>query len=188
LADGAATDAYFYPDRDYIESGENGDWSVAVNIYPGDTISQARRFFGDVRVKEFFELEQKGWIIKPNLHFAAINKHLCWAKNGRLRARDYFEYWSGEGEIGQIQRDSTNFQSYFQQLQDDGLISPEDLVELDRHFTNTNRQSINVCPGFRVSFSWTKAEAERIDAQRGRFADVVRSQMLEALATWGQYL
>lgn len=188
LAAGPATDAYFYPDRDYPETGENSDWSVAVNIYPGDTIRQARKLFENVRMDEFLGLEESGWIIEPNLHFAFMAKHLCWAKGTRVSTRDYFDYWRGEGEIGQIQRDSAGFKAYFQQLQEDGMISPSDIAQLERHFTNTTRQSINTCPGFRVSFSWSKSEAERVDAFRDRFSGVVRSQMLEALATWGQTL
>jgi hypothetical protein len=188
LAAGPATDAYFYPDRDYSETDENGDWSVAVNIYPGDTIRQARKFFENVHRDEFLGLEEKGWIIEPNLHFAFMAKHLCWAKGTRLSIRDYFEYWRGEGEIGQIQRDLSGFQELFQQLQVDGMISPSDIAQLERHFTNTARQSINICPGFRVSFSWSKSEAERIDSHQGRFKEIVSSRILEALKTWGQTL
>ena len=188
LAAGPASDAYFYPDRDYLDTGENGEWNVAVNIYPGDTIKQARRFFENVRVDEFLVLEEKGWIIEPNLHFAFMAKHLCWAKGTTVSNRDYFEYWHGEGEIGQIQRDPAGFKALFQQLQEDGMISPSDTAQLEKHFTNTARQSINICPGFRVSFSWSKSEAERIDVQRDRFSGIARSRILEALVTWGQNL
>ena len=86
----------------------------------GDTIKQARRFFENVRVDEFLVLEEKGWIIEPNLHFAFMAKHLCWAKGTTVSNRDYFEYWHGEGEIGQIQRDPAGFKALFQQLQEDG--------------------------------------------------------------------
>jgi hypothetical protein len=188
LTNGPATDAYFYPDRDYSETGEHGEWNVAVNIYPGDTITQARKFFANVRRDEFLALEEKGWTIVPNLHFAFITTQLYRATGTKVSPRDYFEYWSGDGEIGQIHRDKTDFQSYFQQLQDDGQISQADFTELERIFTNTTKQTINACPGFRVSFSWSKTKAEQADAQRDRFAEVVRSRMLEALATWGQAL
>jgi hypothetical protein len=190
LSAGPATDAYFYPDRDYVDTGENGEWSVAVNIFPGDTIKQARKFFENVQKGEFFGLEEKGWIIEPNLHFAFMNKHLYWAKGTSVGIRDFFEYWSGEDEIGQLTRkpDPTDFQEYFQQWLDDGMISTSDIAQLDKHFTTTARQSINPCPGFRVSFSWSKTEAERIDSQQGRFREIVRAQISEALKTWGQTL
>jgi hypothetical protein len=190
LAAGAATDAYFYPDRDYVDTGENGEWSVAINIHPGDTIRQARKFFENVNKDEFFGLEEKDWIIKPNLHFAFMAKHLCWAKGTKVSIRDYFEYWCGEAEIGQYARrpDPEGFQAYFQQWLNDGMISTSDIVELEKHFTNTERQSINVCPGFSVSFIWSKTEAERIDNQQGRFKEIVSARISEALTTWGQRL
>jgi hypothetical protein len=141
-----------------------------------------------VRRDEFLALEEKGWNIVPNLHFAFITTHLYWAKGTKMSPREYFESWSGDDEIGQIHRNKHDFQLYFQQLQDDGQISQADFIELAGIFTNTKKQTINTCPGFRVSFSWSKAEAEQADVQRGRFAEVVRFRMLEALATWGQTL
>jgi len=54
----------------------DGEWEIRLELYPGDTINQSRQFYSSLRLKEFAELTQKGWEIRPNLHFAFQSSNL----------------------------------------------------------------------------------------------------------------
>jgi hypothetical protein len=166
-----------------------GNWDdncIAVRTYPGDTMNQARKFFERVRRREFLELEGRGWEVTPRLHFSYMQSEICNAEGTKLNLQEYLDYWASE-EIVQARRDSNGFQNLFHQLLGQRLVDENDLSSLNENFTRTKRDHINVCPGFEVTFSWKRGDANRLD-RKGCLCDEVRIKANEALETWGQTL
>jgi len=180
LSSGPSRKAFLYP-----KVSGAGDWDVILAIYPGDTVSQAREMFERLRKDDLLSLVARGWNIVPNLHFAHIQKHLHWCEP-QLSLNEYITFWlKNRDKIRQFQRNE--FQSLFQMLLGAKLISEADLGELNRHFTETNRNSLNLCPGLALHCSWPKGRAVDLDTVDS-FKGEVRSQIVEALALWGQSL
>jgi hypothetical protein len=159
------------------------DDSIEVRIYPGNTVSQARKFFERARKQEFFELESKGWKIQPYLCFC----YMAWGRRAcgnKLSREGYFDYWASE-EIRQIRREDNGFERLSQRLRAHRLIDARDQRNIKRDFIETKRDVMNVCPGFELIFAWRRAEANRLDRDQ-RLVAAVRARANEALETWGQ--
>jgi hypothetical protein len=72
---------------------EAGD-GVTLALYPGDTLTQARRLYEDgERVRGLLGLREAGWQLHPNFHFGFIEKGLCWTISA-LDAESYIAYWT----------------------------------------------------------------------------------------------
>jgi hypothetical protein len=165
---------------------QDGTSKITTDVYPGNLMSQAREFFRRVSKREFFELEETGWRIRPYLYFGYRGVEVCRASGNKLSLQEYFDYWAGE-EIQQVRRDLNGFEELFRRLLAQSLLSEEGVLCLHKGFTQTRRDHINVCPGFEVSFPWRRSDANKLDRE-GRFVEAVRTKVNEALATWGQSL
>jgi hypothetical protein len=180
LPTGAARQVYLFP-----QVVEEGEWSLSLTIWPADTVTQARDFFHGLDETAFFGLQRNGWQLKPNLHFAFIQRHIHWAET-RLEIGEYIRYWRElQNTIRQYRREE--FGALFDGLRRDGLISDHDLGVLRQQFIDTNKPSINVCPGVQVHHEWDRSEAMRLDGPAQLRRDVLR--LVEAaLAAWHQRL
>jgi hypothetical protein len=162
------------------------DDSIAVRIYPGATVRQARKFFERASKQEFFGLESKGWEIHPDLGFCFIS----WGRSAYAKKKpnreQYFDYWASE-EIRQIRREDNGFEDLSQRLRAHRLIDARGQNIIKKNFIKTKRDFMNVCPGFDLIFAWRRAEANRLDRDR-RLVEAVRDRANEALRTWGQTL
>ncbi|MBZ5563324.1 MAG: hypothetical protein LAP13_13000 [Acidobacteriia bacterium] len=156
-------------------------WSegrIAIYIYPGNTVRQARKFFESTRKQEFLGLNRKGWKIRPYLCFGFI----AWgrlAHGNKLSPEQYFDYWASE-EIRQIRREDNGFEDLSQRLRARRLIDAKGQREIEEDFIKTKRDFMNVCPGFELIYAWRRAEANRLDRDQ-RFVDAVRARTDEAL-------
>jgi hypothetical protein len=164
---------------------EAGQWWINLEMYPGDTITQAVAFFRSVDRQSFLALRDKGWKVTANMHFAFMSTNLVWAA-AELSVEEYLEYWSKHvSEIRQASRDVSDFAELFDRLKSGRIISEADMAGLKEKFSDTKRQTINVCPGFSVTWSWSLDQAVELD-RGGRLAAVVRAKIDEAMTTWGQ--
>lgn len=180
LLSGPVREIVLYPKMDKAR-----EWKIVLLMAVGDTLRQAREFFDHVDRDAFLALQSNGWGVEPNMHFSFMATNLVWATT-ELALEEYFDFWhSKKREIDQIKRGSAGFDADFQELLSLRLISQPDLAALTEKFTSTKRNSINICPGFEVSFAWEKKQAEQLDSE-GRFTETVRSRITEVLPTWGQ--
>jgi hypothetical protein len=168
-------------------TGEGSEWSIELCMFPAVTVTQARLFYDQVRRDEFLGLAQlKGWGLKPNLNFAFMGRYLAGAQT-RLAVEEYLDYWlARKAQIGRLARGVTGFEM-FSQLLSDGLISDDDLPKLHEISTNTQRQWVDLGPGFELRYSWRKPLAYERDKARA-FAPEVKQRIQEAMSTWGQEL
>lgn len=182
LNSGAMREVSLYP-----EDCEIKEWRITLGMSPGDTVTQARKFFGSVKETEFLSLVDRGWTIAPNLHFAFMSTNLVWASRA-MPLGDYITFWLNSFDlIRRETRDERGFRDLFQSLCEKGLISEDNISELESKFTNTNRNHVNICPGLNLSYCWPRNDACELD-KKGKLVDDVKSRVLEALATWNQTL
>jgi len=156
--------------------------SLELTFAPGDTMSQAKRLYKKLDRRRLEELIQSGWVVTTNFHMSFMAKNLV-STDVQMDVLEYVEYWGKHrGDLAQVQRD--NFDAFFNKLVDDGLATLHDRTEFDRRFTNTERQTINVCPGLTISRRWSLDDARDLD-DAGQLVPTVRSALMEALSAWG---
>ena len=164
---------------------------IRLGLWPGDTMAQARAFWPRVNPERLKALKSKSWKVRPNLHFSRIQRHFHWAdwKESRKKVDEYIDYWkdSHEQEIQSCYRDasSNSFRHEWEALLRQGFISADDVEKLDQQTTPTKHDRISMSPGLGLEYAWSRAEAERLDAQ-GAFAEEVRRRIREATETWGE--
>lgn len=161
---------------------------IRLGLYPGDTMAQARAFWPRVRAEKLRALISKSWKVQPNLHFSRIQRHFHWAESG-LDTADYLDYWkkNHERKIQSCYPDEIrNFRHNWKALLERRLISAADVETLDEQTSGTNYSRISMSPGLAIEYWWSRAEAARLDASTGAFAEEVRRRIREATETWGE--
>ena len=186
LPEGPAGKATLHPSL-----GEDDNWDLVLAMNPGDTVSQARSLYSQLDEDALLQLaEEPGCEIRPNLHFSHVGTNLVWTSRDADLPKSllaYVEYWKqNPGNIRQMPRDASNFQDLFAEFQQIGLISQEDVKELHKNFTNTERQHVRICPGIAVEFRWPSSTACSKDNHDDVLAKEIESRLLQALSVWGQ--
>jgi len=157
---------------------------IELSLWPGDTVHQARALFGKLNKPAFLGLAESGWKVAPNLHFSHMQKHLVGAKTP-MPVPEYLEFFaSNPREVGQTSFADRSLAELSSRWLDLGLISREDVGELDRHFGQTRRSFINVIPGFYLNREWPMPAILELESQ-----DRLELELWDALASpfaaWG---
>ena len=163
-----------------------GSWQIVLRLHPGDNMSQARSFWPRVATKGLRELQDRDWLLEPNMHFSFISTHLHWAETS-LEVNDYIALWKpGENEIVSLYRDdSGDYRHNWDRLIDKGLITPADAAPLQEVTTDTRRCRISMSPGLSLSYSWSADRARQLDRD-GAFTQEVKKRIREATETWDE--
>lgn len=164
-------------------------WWITLELWPGDTMTQAREFWPKVDAAQLLELQDKGWHLKPNLHFSFMATNLHWARwaDTSLTVDRYVELWkSGEMEISSLYPDNAgSYRHNWDYLVAKDLISPADVKPLEKVTTQTNRDRIFMSPGLGISYEWLVERAIQLDRD-GAFVREVKERVREATETWGE--
>lgn len=154
---------------------------LKVALWPGDTVEQARRFYARVNKEAFLSLSE--WKVEPHLHFSFASRQLIWVETSG-EARDYFDYFLGGSSYGQ--KDQDTLLTLAERWESNGLINSGDRARIEAEFTNTQRKTLNVIPGFEVSREWD------LDEWEPRGPGALQADIVDALAapltTWGETL
>lgn len=169
--------------KTYLRMTDDGE-AAELALYPADTLSQARGFYtlstagsGVATLRG-----QSGWHVGANFHFGHMQRGFCWTTTTRDVA-DYVELWTGEiDSAGAVPRQ--DWDEYWAWLEKERIAIPQDRVEFDRHFTDTQRQTASPRPGLSLSRRWPLADAEALDAQGALHAEV-REALNDALTPFG---
>ncbi|HPQ40240.1 MAG TPA: hypothetical protein PLV45_07680 [bacterium] len=173
-----------------VDFENKNDPRFYIDMYPGDTLNQARYFFSKLdrdRLARFLDENKKNVLIDRNLHFSFMATNLVWC-DVQIDTEAYITYWNERiHTLGQISRDAKgSFRYYIDQLKHDGMISESDIEKLTDHFEDSRRQTMTPCPGMFIRFSWSLDEATSMDKEEGRLALEARKIIDELLAIWGQ--
>jgi len=173
----------------YLEY-EDAPKKIILSLFPADTIGQAKNFYHSQFVENALALaEKKGWSVEPNLHLSAMAKG-CMKTTGELtqkvHLKEYMGYW-----LKQMQQhfqtnagdNKSGFLKAFDNLIHAGLASENDRADFNKHFKDTKRTTMNICPGLRIKYEWTLGDAEKMDKEN-RFASNVKQRFNEGLSAW----
>jgi hypothetical protein len=162
-------------------NGEGEKQTVRLEMFPADTLEQARAFYRRSKALErILALESQGWRISPNFHFGFMAKGLSWTK-ATASVDEYVRHW--EENIGETRQvDRADWPTFWERLVTLGFAVESDRELFDRDFTNTNRNFASPRPGLRCSFDWPFEEAERLDSERNRrFGPAIKERINELL-------
>ena len=168
------------------EQEDARSWWITLGLWPGDTMRQAREFWLRVDAKRLLKLQDKGWVLWPNLHFSFAQTGLYGA-NTPLAVNEYIELWkSGEMGIESLYRDDTgSYRHNWDCLVAISLISPDDVEPLEEKTTKKNYPQIFMSPGLSISYTWLAKEAAQLDRD-GTFVHEVKERIREVTETWGE--
>ena len=156
--------------------------TLKVNLWPADTVRQARRFYEEVDRTAFLGLDE--WEVRPNLHFSFMNTHLIWAETAWAIAR-YFDYFA-DGQLQMCgQMNEARLVPLAEQWEDEGLITREDRGKIEGQFNSTKRETLNVIPGFSVSRVWNLNTVIELEEHGELEADIINA-LATPLKSWGE--
>jgi len=159
---------------------------IALLLYPGDTMSQAKALYRKLDQSKLRTLEKLGWKMEPNLHFSHIQRHEHWS-GADIDLEQYIDYWKNNPDrITQVNRnESGNFDPYLEELLSLNMINAKDKERLRQIFNESNRAHIRPCPGVQLKYEWSLTDAAALD-KAGKFKDEVKDKIKEGLSAWGQ--
>lgn len=155
--------------------------SISLQVWPGDTLGQARELYRDFEYAVIEDLEKDGWEAEPNFHLSFMQQHLVYPTT-KLNVRDYWNYWKSEAEQLR-QQGREEWGSFFRSLIENGNASIEDEAGFHEKFTDTQRTTMNVCPGLFLRYEIPLDEAVKMDIE-GELCQFVKtkiSKMAEGL-------
>lgn len=161
------------------------DEEIQLALYPADTLSQAREFYGRSKALDGTRAlaTGDGWTVTPNFHFGHMQRGFCWTTS-EIEVEDYLRLWEVHiATAGNVPREE--WASYWSWLIEREIAKAEDRAEFERDFTETDRQTATPRPGLMLARRWPLAKAEDLDS-RDAFASAIRAALEEALAAVGE--
>jgi hypothetical protein len=159
----------------------NGTWAIDLALHPGDTVSQARSLYSRVEIDELLALSDK-WDCSKNLHFAHMSKNLVYP-SPEVSLREYLAFWQDHQDwIRQVKEGQ--FGDLLDLLESRALLTEADRSEFESEFMETNRSTVNVCPGLSLHYRWSRTEALDLD-DTDRLTEEIDERVREAVRTWG---
>jgi hypothetical protein len=140
---------------------EDGDWSLELSFYAGDTQTQAIALY-QRDIEDDPGALGDGWVVKPNFHFAFRSQNLVW-----YQSRDVYQFvnfWKDElSKIHQYEREDV--EELLKELEQKNIITitkfEHDL--LDQKFYKTRMSRLNCCPGLGLIYTLSSKDAISLD-------------------------
>ena len=162
-------------------------WELCINLWPADTVTQAKAFYAVVNRGMLLKLLDKGWDIRPNLHFSYMSTHLVWSFF-ETPIEDYLDIWMEKKHpYGQWTLEGHNLDKLEKDFTRMGLIGAEVNEELESKFAQTARNHINVIPGLHMTYKIDQEKAiewERANSLESNLITIMNG----GLSPWGQKL
>ena len=156
--------------------------TLVVELWPANTVKQARRFYDMVDRTAFLDLDE--WKVEPDLHFSFIQKTQIKEEN-TLPIDRYFKYFENDQQYGQM--DKETLIPLAEQWKEMGIITGVTIQKLQEQFNIKNRTTLNVIPGFSVSRTWKLDTVIELEEQ-GKLEKHIIQSLDTALDTWGETL
>ena len=155
---------------------------LKVGLWPADTVTQARRFFGQVNRTDFLGLDE--WTVAPNFHFTFVSSYVIRAATN-WNVERYFDYFANDKLYGQMDREE--LLPLAEGWEQKGLVTQTGLSDIEYQFNETNRRTLNVVPGFSVIRGWSLDEVIELE-ERGELEAHLIDALSEPLQSWGESL
>lgn len=140
---------------------------LRLSLWPADTSSQARAFYGDPEASQrLLDLrDDAGWELVPNMHFGHFQRGYAWVPlPDALDVGAYVRFWQENTDVlGVVRRppEEPDWDSLLSRLKAEGIIAGRD--DFDADFTNTGRNYADVRPGLQLYREWPMPEAIELD-------------------------
>lgn len=158
---------------------KSGQIIFELSFYFGNTQSQAKAFFQ--RNPNIPEQENNGWWFMNNFHLSFQASNLV-TLNSSIHYSDYIDFWLNSPDLIH-QRKKADLNQFLTTLQQKNIliIDEKKVGELYSKIFNTNRNNINICPGFAAIFEISYEEASELD--RGNlFESFIKEKIKEGLS------
>ncbi len=156
--------------------------TLTVSMYYGDTMGQAKEYYkSQIPYLSIERLVDNGWNYNPNFHISHIQKHLIWYSTKQINEQKYYDYWcSNLNKIKQYNK--KDLVNVLNKLKEDGMIvvGQKEKEEFDKKIMQTNRNNINVCPAFCLSYTYDFKKVTKLDSEN-KFGDELKLRILEGL-------
>jgi hypothetical protein len=171
-----------YPaiERICLPSNEEGNEITLVLCF-GDSPRQAKAFYNSkINIGHLDKTEWEKW---PNFHVSFMDSNLV-----RFESEDsehYLQFWKENIEnIRQQKRGDVK--KYLQWLIDAKVITmtKDAKQQLREKFYNTERQTLNICPGFELNYTFNISKAEELD-KSGKLKFILAEKIKEGLKVVG---
>jgi hypothetical protein len=112
---------------------------------------------------------------------------------GAIALLDYIAFWQKNQDfirqmpVGPGSEVQECFKKYVGLLTRVGIISKNETARVFKETIQTNRTTINVCPGLSLFYRWELSKAVELD-RRDLFVGDVRVRLQEAFDAWGQQI
>jgi hypothetical protein len=177
---------YLRPDPASSREAGEAARHVCLEMYPALTVPQALRFYREVNPERFCGsagLSSREWTGKPHfaLRFRGVIKCLPEILSG---GEQYFSFWQSHPEMirGNVDRELVATE-WWEAWVTAGMVRPDDPARIEAGFSE--KQRVNICPGWLLRYCWSLTDAERLDSQ-GAFVGAVRDKIREAFQAMGQ--
>ena len=165
--------------------------SVCVEMFPVSQAQKCNCEVLDARFEGAGELIDKGWTVRPWLTFRCRAYIRC-QPDVRFDADRYVSFWQARRQMIREERDQQRGSGVWRDVWTAaGLGRTEDRNQIPARFSQN--QKVNIGPGWRLRFSWSLAEAARLDSLRSSpgsqqtlFVGAVLGKMREAFDAMGQ--
>ena len=150
-----------YPEIERIGLGSNleGD-EIILGLCFGDSQRQASALYKSN--PNIGHLHNTKWRVSPNFHVSFKDSNLVRFESEA--SEHYLQFWKDNVEkIHQQKRGGVK--EYFEWLVDNNVVkmTKDAKEQLDEKFYNTKRQTLNICPGFAIDFTFNISEEEELD-------------------------
>ena len=141
-------------------SGDGNESSITLALCFGDSQRQASLFYKSS--PNISHLQNTKWRVSPNFHVAFMTSNLV-----RFESEDsghYLQFWKDNvEEIHQQKREDVP--KYLKWLVNEKVIDmPKEAKDkLKKMFYDTAMQTLNICPGFELNYTFNISEAEELD-------------------------
>ena len=122
------------------------------------------------------------WNCSPNLHFAHMSQNLVYP-SPEVSLREYLAFWQ-EHQTWIRQVKDEQFGDLLDLLESNGLLTGADREEFGTEFFETNRSTVNVCPGISMHYWWDRPRALDLD-DNDFLMEEADERVREAVRTWG---
>ena len=163
-------------------SGEGNESLINLVLCFGDSQRQASAFYKSN--PNTSHLQNTKWKVLPNFHVAFMTTNLV-----RFESEDseqYLQFWQDNvKEIYQQKR--RDVPKYLKWLVDEKVINmPKEAEErLKKMFYDTAMQTLNICPGFELNYTFNISEAEELD-KSGKLKFILAEKIKEGLKVVGR--
>ncbi|RLA53625.1 MAG: hypothetical protein DRR42_04200 [Gammaproteobacteria bacterium] len=164
-----------------ILNKDEKDYCIELSLYFGDTQRQAIEFYSSN--PSINHLKSNEWSHSPNFHVSYMSSGLVGFDSDD--SEDYLRFW--EKNVGQIcQQKREDVPHYLARLESESVIqlTEETKEQLNNKFFNTERQTLNICPGFVIIHTINSTDAEELDKQ-GKLKHVLIEKIKEGLRVAG---